>query len=77
MPSEWHLGSDLLQMAHKFDGMNVSDAKRLRLLEEENAPLGVTPISTAPLTREEVLKLWLELVLKFNGGIVNITPRRR
>ena len=36
------------------------------------------PISPPPLlTREEVLKLWLELVLSSTVEIVKITPRRR
>ena len=39
MPSEWHLDATFYKWRSKFDGMNISDAKRLRQLEEENARL--------------------------------------
>ena len=37
VPSTRVLGSELLCVASKYDGMDVSDAKRLKALETENA----------------------------------------
>ncbi len=38
-PQAWHLGSDLLQVQGEFGGVDVSDARRLKALEDENARL--------------------------------------
>jgi putative transposase len=39
MPAARHVERDLLRVEAKFSGLEVSDAKRLRALEEENARL--------------------------------------
>jgi putative transposase len=39
LPQARHLGSDVLQIQAKFGGMEVSDARRLKALEDENARL--------------------------------------
>ena len=39
MPPAWDQHSDLYAWKAKFGGMEVSDAKRLRALEDENAKL--------------------------------------
>jgi hypothetical protein len=37
VPQAWHFGRDLLHLSQEYGGMEVSEAKRLRALEEENA----------------------------------------
>lgn len=39
LPQTRDLGGDILQLEGKFGGLDVSEAKRLRALEEENAKL--------------------------------------
>jgi putative transposase len=39
VPQAWHQRCDLLQLAPKHGGMEVSDAKKLKALEAENAKL--------------------------------------
>jgi hypothetical protein len=39
MPTAWILGGEPLPVAQQFGGMDVSDAKRLKALEAENARL--------------------------------------
>jgi putative transposase len=39
VPQAWHLGNDLYKFMAKFGGMDVSDARRLKALEDENARL--------------------------------------
>ena len=39
MPAARDQCSDVLQLAHKYGGLEVSEAKRLKQLEEENAKL--------------------------------------
>jgi putative transposase len=39
MPQARHIGADILCLEGEFGGMSVSDAKRLKQLEDENAKL--------------------------------------
>jgi hypothetical protein len=39
MPAKGDLGSDLLQLEGEYHGMTVSEARRLKELEHENAKL--------------------------------------
>jgi putative transposase len=39
MPQARHVGRPLLQLEAEFGGMTVSEAKRLKALEDENAKL--------------------------------------
>ena len=39
MPEAWHQPCDLLQVALRFGGMEISEARKLKALEEENRKL--------------------------------------
>lgn len=39
MPQAWDIGCDVLYMAQKYAGLDVSEARRLKALEDENARL--------------------------------------
>jgi hypothetical protein len=57
----WRLGSDALQLEAKCGGMDVSEAKRLKQLEDENAKLKkllAEQMLDAAALRELLSKKW-------------------
>lgn len=61
MPKAWVLRGELLPLAEQVRGMDVSDAKRLKALEAENARLKkllAESMLENEVTREALRKKW-------------------
>lgn len=61
LPQARDFGRDLLQLEAKYGGMEVSEAKRLKALEEENAKLKkllAEQMLDAAALRELLAKKW-------------------